>query len=177
MSLPLSGIEIGTWIPPFQSKTGEHPMKPAGDSKKKEKKTKTNNKKIPPKAKNVLLSQEMQLRKWNILPQDAVDPVCVHGDAASVPTCVSLRCGNSPRHKLLVTEGMFGRKHHPAFPPLSWYLPGSSYASLLKTGYQAGLLIWPQKDALMFFYSFVVLLMSWGILAGLHEEILYPFSE
>ena len=115
--------------------------------------------------------------KWNVSPQDAAYPVCVRGDAVSMLMCVSLWRRNSPSHKLLVTGGIFGRKYHPAFPLLSWYPPGSSYRSLLKTGYQARLLIWPQKDALMFFYSFVVVLTSWGISAGLHEEILYPFSE
>lgn len=93
-------------------------MKPAGGQKKPQ----TNKNK-----KNVLLSQKMQLRKRNILPQDAVDPlcvcVCVCGDAVSVPTCVSLQRENSPSHKLLVTEGIFGRKYHPVFPLLSWYPP------------------------------------------------------
>lgn len=121
--------------------------------------------------------KKMQLRKCNVLPQDAVGPVCVCDNAVSVPTCVRLRCGNSLSHKCWWLGEYLGESITLHFLFFHGTPPGSFYGSLLKTGYQTRLLMWPQKDALMFFYSFFVVLMSWGILAGLHEEILYPFSE
>lgn len=66
--LPRSGIETGMWVPPFQSKTGECPVKPAGGKK-------TLKQKVL-KQKAFLLSQKLQLRKQKLLPQDAVDLAC-----------------------------------------------------------------------------------------------------
>lgn len=73
----------------------------------------------------------MQLRKWNVLPQDAADPVCVPGDTVSVPTCVSVQCGNPKSHELLVTGGIFGSNYHPAFPFLSCHIPPPHQGALM----------------------------------------------
>lgn len=109
MALPESGTETGTWEPPFQSKTGKYPKKPAGDQKKKRKGQKS-------------FSVMKHATKWNILPQDAVYPSCVCGNAVSMSMCVRLQHGKSLSHKFLVTEN-FGEKISPCISPSFTIVP------------------------------------------------------
>lgn len=162
------GRDLGV---PFPAQERGHPVKPAGNFFKKKKKVGW-----------VGWEEQMcsviktQLRKWNFLAQDALDPTRVPGDALSMPTYVGLQIKNYLSSNGWCLGEYLG-KHCPAFPHLSWSTPRQLLWVTVGDGIPCQPLSLTSESR-----SHVLLLMlwswrAWGVLAGPREEILYLFSE
>lgn len=125
----------------------------------------------PFQSKNVLFWQKMQLKKWNVATEFCGSCVCAWGCYEHVYVCEP-----PPRElsepQIVDDWGNIWQKVSLCVSPS--FLRNSFCGSLLKAGYRVRSLIWLQKDALLFFHSFVGKMRH---IAGLHEEILYLFSE